>query len=97
MAEVYEEAMQQSGGEKIDNVRSEVSQQVDISQHEGLARYTRDSQNEINNLFPILSNPMLTMYVYPHLAGDEQLPVPGYTTGFTLYEKNHYAMLGEKS
>jgi len=29
------------------------------------------------------------------LAGNEQLPVPGYTTAFPLYTYNNYAMPGE--
>jgi conjugative transfer region lipoprotein (TIGR03751 family) len=96
MAEVYEEAMQSSSNEKIDQVRNEVTQQVRADQSLNLSAYTRTTEKEINNLFPILSNPMLSMYVYPHLASDEQLPVPGYTTAFLLYEKNYYAMAGEK-
>jgi conjugative transfer region lipoprotein (TIGR03751 family) len=36
-------------------------------------------------------NPTLMLYIYPHLAGDEGLPVPGYRTAFTAYERDHYA------
>ena len=35
------------------------------------------------------------MYVFPHLAGSERVPVPGYATTFTLYERVEYAMPGE--
>ena len=27
------------------------------------------------------------MYVYPHLAGTDPVPVPGYTTVFPLYQR----------
>ncbi len=60
-----------------------------------LGGYTRDTYNEINNLFPKLPNPTLVMYVYPHLTSTHELPVPGYSTAFSMYEKEHYAMPGE--
>ncbi|KAI3479603.1 hypothetical protein L1887_58330 [Cichorium endivia] len=43
--------------------------------------YTRTAVNEIRNLFPRLPNPDLVMYVYPHLSGTEQAPVPGDDAG----------------
>ena len=60
----------------------------------GLHGYTRDAYSEIENLFPLLPNPMLLMYVFPHLSRDGT-PVPGYTTAFPLYERRHYALPGE--
>lgn len=33
-------------------------------------------------------NPMLYLYVYPHLAGE--VPVPGYETEFSAYEKERW-------
>ncbi len=35
------------------------------------------------------------MYVFPHLAGPESVPVPGYATRFPLYERVEYALPGE--
>lgn len=58
--------------------------------------YTRHAANAIRSQFPRLPNPDLVMYVYPHLAGDgEQVPVPGYSTVFPLYQRRHYAQPGE--
>ena len=37
------------------------------------------------------------MYVFPHLATGEQLPVPGYTTVFPSHESVKYALPGEAS
>jgi conjugative transfer region lipoprotein (TIGR03751 family) len=37
----------------------------------------------------------LVMYVFPHLAGAERVPVPGYATTFPLYERIEYALPGE--
>ncbi len=59
-----------------------------------LAGYTRDADHEIRSVFPILPNPVLVMYVYPHLAGPGY-PVPGYATSFPMYNRIEYALPGE--
>lgn len=59
-------------------------------------RYTRTAANEIRNLFPRLPNPDLVLYVYPHLSGTEQAPVPGYSTVFPFYQRVQYALPGER-
>lgn len=58
-------------------------------------RYTRDAANEIYSQFSRLPNPDLVMFIYPHLAGGESVPVPGYSTIFPLHTKPQYAMPGE--
>jgi conjugative transfer region lipoprotein (TIGR03751 family) len=45
--------------------------------------------------FHKVPNPTLNLYVYPHLAGNDELPVPGYTTAFNAYEKDHYSLLND--
>ncbi|MBO9356038.1 TIGR03751 family conjugal transfer lipoprotein [Bordetella petrii] len=59
-------------------------------------RYTRTARNEVYQQFQRLPNPDLVMYVYPHLAGTDPVPVPGYTTVFPLYQRVQYAMPGER-
>ena len=59
-------------------------------------RYTRTARNEVYRQFQRLPNPDLVMYVYPHLAGTDPVPVPGYTTVFPLYQRVQYAMPGER-
>lgn len=59
-------------------------------------RYTRTAQNEIYRQFQRLPNPDLVMYVFPHLAGTDPVPVPGYSTVFPLYQRVQYAMPGER-
>lgn len=61
------------------------------------ARYTRTAQNEIYSQFKRLPNPDLVMYVYPHLAGTDPAPIPGYSTVFPLYQRVQYAMPGERT
>ncbi|MCM2337550.1 MAG: TIGR03751 family conjugal transfer lipoprotein, partial [Lysobacter sp.] len=60
------------------------------------AAYTRTAANEIYRQFHRLPNPDLVMYVLPHLAGTDPVPVPGYTTVFPLYQRVQYAMPGER-
>jgi conjugative transfer region lipoprotein (TIGR03751 family) len=59
-------------------------------------RYTRTARNEVYRQFQRLPNPDLVMYVFPHLAGTDPVPVPGYTTVFPLYQRVQYAMPGER-
>lgn len=61
------------------------------------AKFTRTAQNEINSQFKRLPNPDLVMYVFPHLAGSDPAPIPGYTTVFPLYQRIQYAMPGERT
>jgi conjugative transfer region lipoprotein (TIGR03751 family) len=58
--------------------------------------YTRTAANEIRSQFRRLPNPDLVLYVFPHLAGSEQSPVPGYSTVFPFYKQVHYALPGER-
>lgn len=58
-------------------------------------QYTRTAANEIYSQFARLPNPDLVMYVFPHLAGVEPVPVPGYSTVFPLYSMPQYAMPGD--
>ncbi|WKN23142.1 TIGR03751 family conjugal transfer lipoprotein [Azotobacter vinelandii] len=61
------------------------------------AAFTRTTENEIHSQFKRLPNPDLVMYVFPHLAGSDPVPVPGYTTVFPLYQRVQYAMPGERT
>lgn len=60
------------------------------------SHYTRTAQNEIYRQFHRLPNPDLVMYVFPHLAGTDPVPVPGYSTVFPLYQRIQYALPGER-
>ena len=60
------------------------------------AAYTRTATNEIRQQFRRLPNPDLVMYVFPHLAGTDPVPVPGYSTVYPLYQRVQYAMPGER-
>lgn len=45
--------------------------------------------------FPLLPNPQLTLYIYPHFEGAGQMPVHGNWTTFPMYTSNHYALPSE--
>ena len=59
------------------------------------AAYARSAANELELLFPRLPNPDIYIHVLPHLATDDRVPVPGYTTAVPLYERVEYALPGE--
>jgi conjugative transfer region lipoprotein (TIGR03751 family) len=93
MAEIYENAMQQSHQSTLEQARSQVK---NMRCCEACLLQNRQTEtNQINALFPTLPNPQLVMYVYPHLSHSDEAPVPGYMTAFSLYEKMYYAVEGE--
>lgn len=57
--------------------------------------YIRTSANEIKVLFPRLENPDIGIFIFPHLATANNVPVPGYSTVIPLYESVQYALPGE--
>lgn len=59
--------------------------------------WTRNATNEIQSQFMRLPDPDMVMYIYPHLAGNTPVPVPGYATIFPLYTQVQYAMPGERT
>lgn len=58
-----------------------------------LTAYTRTVHNELDVQFPLLPNPSIVLFVFPHIVGEA--PIPGYATTFHLYQKHHYALPGE--
>ena len=60
-----------------------------------LRGFVREAYNELDVVFPKLPNPSLVMFVFPHLAGVERVPIPGYATTFPLYARDEYALPGE--
>lgn len=45
--------------------------------------------------FKEIPNPQLSVYIYPHFAGMDEMPIPGYWTVFNVYEKEHYELISE--
>ena len=51
--------------------------------------------DSVDALFPELPNPKIVMYIYPHLATRDRVPVPGYLTAFRMYDRTEFALPGE--
>jgi len=82
------------------DARQDLRRPLQPNQAEALddnSKFTRTAQNEIYSQFKRLPNPDLVMYVFPHLAGSDPAPIPGYTTVFPLYQRVQYAMPGERT
>ena len=60
-----------------------------------LAGQPRAAADQLNQRFARLANPTLILYVFPHLGANNQYPIPGYSTAFSLYEQVYYALPGE--
>jgi conjugative transfer region lipoprotein (TIGR03751 family) len=66
-----------------------------LKAHQGavlLSRSTLSAQVMGSPAFSVLDNPELKLYIFPHLAGTEMLPIPGYWTAFPAYPRHYYAL-----
>jgi len=95
MKAIYEQHIQKLGARDPLVMREALGNRSIVDGDGSLHGYTREAHNEIDTTFPRLPNPSLAMYVFPHLAGGEQVPVPGYVTTFPMYERVEYALPGE--
>ena len=95
MKTIYAEHFNDIGMRDTSSVRKELKARPLNTDEIDLAGYTRDAFSELDSHFPRLPNPTLVMYVFPHLAGMERVPVPGYATTFPLYRQVEYALPGE--
>ena len=92
MKSIYENHFEQMGLEEASSVRHEVARHPIEHGDASLQGFSRDAYNELDVTFPRLPNPVLVMYVFPHLASPERVPVPGYSTTFPMYERIEYAL-----
>lgn len=96
MRDIYDEQM--AGGSDR-RVNAPAGQSAARPAHDAVpprySRYTRNVQTEVDNLFPVLPNPTLFLYIRPHTVGADQIPVPGYTVPIKMYERDQHAMPGE--
>ncbi len=95
MKTIYTEHFNDIGLHDTMDARKELKSRPLEADVADLAGYLRDAYNELDAHFPRLPNPTLLMYVFPHLAGAEQVPVPGYATTFPMYRQVEYALPGE--
>ena len=97
MKAIYDAHLEEMAARDPKALRGELGSRPLASGDMPLEGYTRDAYNEIETTFPRLPNPTLVMFVFPHLATEERVPVPGYVTTFPMYERVEYALPGEVS
>ena len=95
MKAIYEQHIKEMGASDPLTMREALGNRSVVHGDGSLHGYTREAYNEIDTTFPRVPNPSLVMYVFPHLAGKERVPVPGYVTTFPMYERAEYALPGE--
>ena len=95
MKAIYDAHLHEMNAQDPLILRHELGHRPMITGEAALVGYTREAASEIDMTFPRLPTPTLVMYVFPHLAGDDQVPVPGYATAFPFYERVEYALPGE--
>ncbi len=88
MQEIYESHFEDGSTNQRDE-----SRQADFDDESEL---TAEVISEIETTFPVLDNPMLIMYVFPHVATESRIPVPGYWTAIPMYERTEFAEPGER-
>ncbi len=93
MKQIYDQHMHASAAAAGATPRASIARPLSPSR-EDLAAYTREAATEIEQQFPLLPNPQMVLYVYPHLSR-EGAPVPGYSTAFPMYRVDQYALPGE--
>ena len=95
MKAIYDAHLHEMNAQDPLILRHELGHRPMITGEAALEGYTREAASEIDMTFPRLPNPTLVLYVFPHLAGDDQVPVPGYATAFPFYERVEYGLPGE--
>ena len=91
MRSVYNEHM--GGGVNGKSLEERMALRRPILENEvNLSPYSRTESNQLKSAFSFIPNPVLVMYVAPHLATSSEVPIPGYVTQFRMYEKDNYAL-----
>lgn len=70
--------------------------QVDLPVFSDRASIRPRIESSIRRSFELLDNPMLLIYVHPHLATKDRMPVPGYWTAIPMYDRTEFALPGEQ-
>jgi conjugative transfer region lipoprotein (TIGR03751 family) len=87
---VKKTASEDSAAESLDTLTaslSETKKQIPMPSEYDFKKYQPSSLNG----FKRIPNPELTLYVYPHFAGQSQVPAPGYFTGFA-YKEDYWSL-----
>jgi len=96
MQAIYDTHQRNAGAQRnLTTPRAELDRSI-AHKAGDLRDFTQQASNEIEQVFVLLPNPQMVLFVYPHLS-IEGAPVPGYTTAFPMYAIDQYAMPGEEN
>lgn len=96
MRQVYDSHMAGVGNGHTMDTRSTLRRPM-VEEDVDLSSYVRTESNQLEAKFRHIPNPTLYMFVAPHLATENDVPIPGYLTEFKMWERDHYALPGEVS
>lgn len=96
MMDIYERHAGGASQSALYDARSALRRPQNAAE-EDISPFVRDQVRETQMQFRRLPNPDLAIFTFPHLATQDEAPVPGYMTLFPLYEHVHYALPGEPS
>ena len=94
MAAIYQQHQRSAGVAREPSLQRQGLGRPIMRGASDLNDFTQQAANEIEQVFPLLPNPQMVMFVFPHLSA-EGAPVPGYSTAFPMYAVDQYAMPGE--
>ena len=98
MAQRYQAAMQESDGNSLNAVRQKIHSRrhaLPVADTSNQSASQASINSQVDDTFPTLPNHNIVVYIYPHLAGADQMPVQGYYTAVPFYSEIHYAIPGE--
>lgn len=89
MKDIYEQQFQTKEGIQKEDLERKLH-----AGEEGWNTHIQKQMRPLRKAFTFLPNPTLTMFIFPHLT-DAGSPVPGYTTFFKFYERDHVGLPSE--
>jgi len=94
MTAVYHQAMGATSQGRLMDERAVLRRGM-VESDADYSNYVRTEANQLQSKFSLLPNPTMYMFVAPHLATEDGVPVPGYLTEFRLYKEDVYALPSE--
>lgn len=86
MATVYGQHMSGIGDGKLIDTRSLIRRPM-IEGDVELSDDVRTEKTQLQSKFRMLPNPKMYMFVGPHLATQDEVPIPGYLTEFRMWKR----------
>ncbi|MCE2573849.1 TIGR03751 family conjugal transfer lipoprotein [Motilimonas eburnea] len=94
MQDIYQQGADGVNGQSYTSTQNVVERPATTDEVDGWA-YTLHNTPRAD--FHLLPNPTMYMYVKAHLSTSSRVPVPAYITEFKMYERDEYALAGERN